>query len=206
MPRLPYCGSAERHVASPGDGTRPWHPFDGTFVATAAGQGAFGCAPLCLGAAIVIAFAGSIAASGWAEAGLSLAFDGVTHAFAPQMDGARTGFTRFVSVDAVSIEGADGRARLVIELAMPPRTRSTDSPHDVRISFRPDGWRDYWVSPPGVPAAAVEIEHIDLSGPSPRIIGRFALPLCFTPSPIHVPDPAKCLPASGRFDTALVRD
>ena len=159
-----------------------------------------------IGAVFAVAFAWSAAASGWADPGLSLEFDGVTHVFVPQMDGARTGFTRFLSVDAVSIEGADGQARLVVELALPPRAQTTDIPHDARISFRPDGWRDYWVSPHDFPEGSVAIDHIDLSGPSPRIVGRFALPLCFTPTPVHTPDPARCLPASGRFDTALVRD
>ncbi len=63
------------------------------------------------------------------------------------MEGARTGFTRFLSVDAVSIEGKDGVATLVLELALPPGARTIDAPHDARISFRPDGWQDYWVSP-----------------------------------------------------------
>jgi hypothetical protein len=100
----------------------------------------------------------------------------------------------------------DGSARLVLELALPPGARTGDSPHDARVSFRPEGWRDYWVSSPDLPEGAVVIDHLDLSGPIPRIVGRFALPLCFTPTPVHMPDPARCLPASGRFDTQLVQD
>jgi hypothetical protein len=141
-----------------------------------------------------------------AETVLSLAFDGAVRSFTPVMEGARTGFTRFASVDAVSIEGADGPARLVLELALPPGSQSGAALHDGRILFRPDGFRDYWVSPPVLPEGAVEIEQLDLSGRSPRITGRFEVPLCFTPSPMRTPDPARCRPASGRFSTVLVRD
>lgn len=141
-----------------------------------------------------------------AEPRLSLEFDGTTHAFAPQMEGARTGFTRFLTVDAVSIEGKDGFATLVLELALPPGARTGDAPHDARIGFRPDGWRDYWVSPPNFPAGAIVIDYLDLSSQTPEISGRFAVPLCYTATPVHAPDPARCLPASGRFSTALVRD
>jgi hypothetical protein len=160
-----------------------------------------------IGAVVAVTSVCSAASGGWASPGLTLEFDGATHVFVPQMDGARTGFTRFLSVDAVSIEGADGLARLVVELALPPRGSQTpDVPHDARISFRPDGWRDYWVSPLEYREGSVVIDHIDLSGPSPRIAGRFQMPLCFTPTPVHMPDTARCLPASGWFDTALVRD
>ena len=141
-----------------------------------------------------------------AETALSLEFDGATHALSPQMNAGRTGVTRFVTVDAVSIEGVDGPAGLVLELAFTPGARSDDQPHDARISYRPDGWRDYWVSPPDFPPGAVVIDHLDLSGPEPRIAGSFAMPLCFTPSPVHTPDPARCLPASGRFAAPLERD
>ena len=141
-----------------------------------------------------------------ADPALTLEFDGTTHAFTPQMDGARTGFTRFLSVDAVSIEGKDGVATLVLELALPPGARTGDAPHDARISFRPDGWQDYWVAPLDFPAGAIVIDHLDLSSKAPEISGQFAVPLCFTASPVHAPAPTRCLPASGRFTTALVRD
>lgn len=137
---------------------------------------------------------------------MTLAFDGGAHAFRPLLDGARTGFTRFLSVDAVSIEGAAGPARLVLEISLPPGAQTGDQPRDARISFRPDGWRDYWVSPPNFPEGALRIDQLDLSGPSPRIVGHFAVPLCFTPTPLHTPDLTNCLPASGRFETALARE
>lgn len=141
-----------------------------------------------------------------AEPALTLDFDGITHVFVPQMEGARTGFTRFMSVDAVSIEGKDGVATLVLELSLPPGARTGDAPHDARISFRPEGWRDYWVSPLDFPAGAVVITHLDLSSQAPEISGHFAVPLCYTATPIHAPDPERCLPATGRFTTVLVRD
>ncbi len=141
-----------------------------------------------------------------AQTGMSLEFDGAHHAFAPQLEGGRTGFTRFASVDAIGLEGAQGRMRLVLELALPPGSATRAAPHDIRISFRPEGFRDYWVSPADTPGDTVVIEYLDLSGPSPRIAGQFTVPLCFTVSPLHQPDPARCLTASGRFDTALVRD
>ena len=154
-------------------------------------------------AASVIVVFGTQARS---DPALLLEFDGTTHAFTPRMDGARTGFTRFMSVDAVSIEGKDGGATLVLELSLPPGARTGDAPHDARISFRPEGWRDYWVSPVEFPEGGIVIEHLDLSSQTPEISGRFAVPLCHTATPIHAPDPARCLPASGRFSTALVRD
>lgn len=138
--------------------------------------------------------------------GLTLEVDGTAHAFSSQLDGARTGFIRFASLDAVSIEGAAGSARLVVEMSLRPAARTGDQPHDARISYRPDGWRDYWVSPPDFPEGALVIDHLDLSGPSPRIAGHFAVSLCFTPTPLHTPDLTNCLPASGRFDTALARE
>jgi len=164
------------------------------------------------GAGLVLALAGpgvgAVAARDLSAIfpGLTLEVDGTAHAFTSQLDGARTGFTRFASVDAVSIEGAAGAARLVVEMSLRPAARTGDQPHDARISYRPDGWRNYWVSPPDFPRGALVIDHLDLSGPAPRIAGHFAVPLCFTPTPLHTPDLTNCLPASGRFDTALARE
>ena len=141
-----------------------------------------------------------------AGSGMTLHFKGETRSFTPQMEGARTGFTRFLSVDAVSMEGADGPARLVLELSLPPAARMGDAPHDARISFRPEGWRDYWVSPLEFPHGAVSISHLDLSGPAPRIAGVFEVPLCFIQSPLHAPDLARCSDARGQFDTSLIPD
>ncbi|MGJ3264666.1 MAG: hypothetical protein ACFE0R_15670 [Salinarimonas sp.] len=137
---------------------------------------------------------------------LDLVFDGDALTFTPVMDGARTGFTGFLSVDAVSIEGASGPARLVLEIALPPGSSTGAAPHDARILYRPDGFRDYWVSPTPFPEGAIAIERLDLAAATPRIAGRFEAPLCFTASPMHLPDPARCVTVSGRFDTPLVHD
>ncbi|MCC6007279.1 MAG: hypothetical protein JJU40_06360 [Rhodobacteraceae bacterium] len=153
-------------------------------------------------AAALVALPGAASA----EAVLSLTFDGALHRFVPEMEGARTGFSRFATLQAVSIEGSDGPARLVLEMSLLPGARAGDAPYAARISFRPDGWRDYWVSPPELPGGAVSVELFDLSGPAPRIAGRFEAPLCFTPTPLHPPDPARCRTAAGRFDTPLVPD
>ena len=141
-----------------------------------------------------------------ADPALSLEFDGNTLSFAPQIDGARTGFTRFMSVDAVSMEGRDGVAALVVELSLPPGARTGDTPHDARISYRPDGWRNYWVSQLDFPQGSVIIDHLDLSSQTPSISGKFAVALCFAATVLHVPDADNCLPASGQFNTVLVRD
>jgi hypothetical protein len=162
--------------------------------------------PGALGVAVILSATAPHLASAQEANGLSLMFERGSHDFVPLMDGARTGFTRFLTLDAVSIEGVAGPARLVVELSLPPGARSGDQPHDARISFRPDGWRDYWVTPPDLPAGAVILDHIDLSGSEPRIAGWFAAPLCLTRSPVHTPDPERCLPASGRFATPLARD
>lgn len=155
---------------------------------------------------VVACVFGGFATHALAEPHLSLEFDGTTHVFAPQMEGARTGFTRFISVDAVSIEGKDGIATLVLELSLPPGARTGDAPHDARISFRPQAWRDYWVSPPDFPFGGIVVDRLDLSSQVPEISGQFAVPLCYTASPVHAPDLTRCLPASGRFSTTLVRD
>lgn len=147
-----------------------------------------------------------LAAQASAGGGLTLEFNGMATSFTAQMEGTRTGFTRFQSVDAVSMEGADGSARLVVELSLPPAARLGDRPNAARISYRTDGWRDYWVSLPDKPKGAIKIEHLDLSGPTPRIRGDFAVMLCFTKSPVHLADLTRCHPATGAFDTALVPD
>lgn len=139
-----------------------------------------------------------------AEASLRLHFDGAHQVFTLVTEGGRSGFTRFAALDAVSIEGQDGPARLVVEITLPAGADSGASPWDARISFRPQGFRDYWVSPPAFPEGGIVIDQLALSGPAPWIAGRFDVPLCFTRSPLHPPDPARCLPASGQFDTPLV--
>jgi hypothetical protein len=171
-------------------------------------HGAVRAARLCLvGLACLLATSPALAQAQAQTGGqISLQFDGATRSFEPRMDGARTGFTRFLSVDAVSIEGTDGAARLVLELSLMSGTGGSDQPHDARILYLPEGWRDYWVSPQVFPAGGVVIEALDLSGPEPHVAGRFDVPLCPTPGPTALSDPGRCKQATGRFATPLVAD
>ncbi len=156
--------------------------------------------------AIITASALLLTAQGASAEGITLSFDGMNRRFTPLMDGVRTGFSRFDTVDAISIEGADGAARLVIEMSFPPGARRGDQPHDARISYRPDGWRDYWVSPPLFPQGALAVDGLDLSSLEPRISGSFSVPLCPARSVVHPPNLEHCQTATGRFSTLLVRD
>lgn len=139
----------------------------------------------------------------YAEDSMSLHFQDFTQDFALDDPQSRAGFTRFMSVDAVSFEGVAGAARLVVQLSLPP---GGSVPHDARILFLPEGWRDYWVSPLVFPEGGVVLEALALSGTAPRIAGRFDVDLCFTRSPMHLPDMDKCHRASGEFATALVAE
>lgn len=141
-----------------------------------------------------------------ARAEVMLEFDGGSYRLDVGVDGAGAGFTRFMAVDAVSIHAVAVYGRLVLEIALPPRARQGDHPHDARILFQPDGWRNYWSSPPDFPDGGVVVTDLDLSGPAPWIAGHFSVPLCFTQSPIHTPNLARCQPATGRFDTRLTLD
>ncbi len=132
-----------------------------------------------------------------------LEFEGSEMAFTFDDPQARAGFTRFMSVDAVSFEAVAGAARLVIELSLPP---GGDAPHDARIMFRPDGWRDYWLSPLIFPDGGVVVSQLALRGTAPHIEGQFETPLCFTASPMTLPDPDRCVPARGHFRTRLHPD
>lgn len=141
-----------------------------------------------------------------AQAEVLLEFDGDSHRLDTQADTGRAGFTRFMVVDAVSFGAVAGPARLVLELALPPRARQGDQPHDARILYQPDGWRDYWTSPPDFPEGGVVVTHLALSSPAPRIAGYFAVPLYFTKDPTHASDLSQCQSATGRFDTPLTQD
>ena len=139
---------------------------------------------------------------------LTLEFQGQSYRFLPEMEGARTGFTRFAALDAVSMEGAplEGAERLVLQFSLPPGAGISVAVLDARIMFRTDGWRDYWVSPLVFPADAIRFEELQLSGPTPRIAGRFDVELCPVVSPLHLPDMAECSSARGSFRTELIRD
>ncbi len=159
---------------------------------------------LCV-AALVAALVG---VPGRAEDVLALVFKGESYQFVPEMEGARTGFTRFAALDAVSLEGArpDGPERLVLQVSLAPGEGADVAPLDGRIMFRPDGWRDYWVSAEVFPPEAIRIEELELSGPEPWIAGGFDLELCLVASPLQRPDASACEQAMGEFRTRLMRD
>ncbi|TVS01359.1 MAG: hypothetical protein EA407_11920 [Rhodobacteraceae bacterium] len=161
------------------------------------------------GAFCVVALVAALAGvPGHAEDGLTLVFKGESYHFAPEMDGARTGFTRFAALEAVSLEGArpDGPERLVLQVSLAPGEGADVAPLDGRIMFRPDGWRDYWVSAAVFPGDAILIEELELSGPEAWIAGGFDLELCPVASPLHPPDTSGCEQAIGEFRTRLMRD
>jgi len=135
-----------------------------------------------------------------AQADVVLEFDGGNYRLNV---GVGAGFTRFMVVDAVSIHAVATSGRIILEIALPLRAQRGDQPHDARILFQPDGWRNYWSSAPEFPAGGLVVTALDLSGPAPRITGHFSVPLCFTKSPMHTPNLAQCKPATGRFDTVL---
>ncbi len=147
----------------------------------------------------VVLVSGAVSAA--AEPALQFRFQDIAQDFALNAPQSRAGFTRFMSVDAVSFEGVAGDARLVVQLSLPP---GGSMPHDARILFLPEGWRDYWVSPLVFPEGGVTVEALRLSGTEPRIAGRFDVDLCFTRSPMHLPDMDQCYRASGAFATDLV--
>lgn len=149
--------------------------------------------------ALILSLPAPVMAQDW----IVLEFQGAQISFTLDDPLARAGFTRFMSVDAVSFEGVVGPARLAIELALPP---GGDRPHDARIMFRPDGYRDYWLSPLVFPDDGVVIDDLTLSGADARISGRFETPLCFTATALTLPDPARCDLARGQFQTGLHSD
>lgn len=154
-------------------------------------------------AALGIPFLVASAFGAGADTAMTFRFQDIEQPFALDDPQSRAGFTRFMSVDAVSFEGVAGAARLVVQLSLPP---DGAVPHDARILFLPDGWRAYWVSPLVFPEGGVVVETLRLSGDAPYIAGRFEVDLCFTQSPMHLPDPQNCAPASGRFATPLQRE
>jgi hypothetical protein len=135
---------------------------------------------------------------------MTLDFPDAPGRFVPVPGGA--GLTRFRALDAIGIDGQAGRARLVIEIALPPGAGPLDAPLDARVSFRPAGFRDYWQTTGPLPSGAIALDTVALSGPSPRIAGRFRVVLCRRASAMAPADPGDCHPAAGRFDTTLQID
>ncbi len=118
----------------------------------------------------------------------------------------RAGMTRFATLDAISLEGAAGTARLVVNLALPPDARPGVQPLDARVTYRPDGFVDYWETPdlPGSDAFAFTL--LDLSGPQPQIEGSFQVRLCRRASVMQPADPKDCRTARGTFASELQID
>ena len=154
--------------------------------------------------ALALALAVGATASANDDDGITLDFPDAPHRFAPVPEGA--GFSRFSMLDAVGVEGAAGPARLVIELALAPDSTPGAAPLEARLTFRPDGFRDFWQTPGPVPEGAVTLTRVDLRGPRPRIAGQFAVTLCRRASVTAPPDTGDCHPATGTFDMALTRD
>jgi len=116
------------------------------------------------------------------------------------------GITRFSMLDAIGIEAAAGSARLVLEIALPPGARPGAAPVDAWVTYRPDGFRDYWqTAEPPLPGAIV-VKDVGLRGPSPWIAGRFRVLLCRRASMMVPADPGACRPAAGTFHTTLQID
>ena len=158
-------------------------------------------APLAAPLALILALAAGPVS---AEGALALAFPGAPKRFAAVPGGA--GITRFSILDAVGIEGAAGAARLTLEIALPPDAGPGTAPLDARVTYRPEGFRDYWQTAAVPPPGAIVLEEVALRGPAPRLAGRFRVTLCRRASVMVAADPGDCRIAAGTFDTPLQID
>ncbi|WP_209425256.1 hypothetical protein [Pararhodobacter sp. SW119] len=161
--------------------------------------------PAVLAASLITALAATPApAQGW----LTLDFPGAPARLAPVAGGA--GITRFSMLDAVGIEAAGEAgaetARLVIEIALPPDAAPGTLPLDARVTYRPDGFRNYWQTADLPPPGAIVLEDVALRGPAPRLAGRFEVVLCRRASVMVPADAGDCRSAAGAFDTPLQID
>jgi len=135
---------------------------------------------------------------------LQFDFPGAPKAFAPVPG--RAGLTRFGALDALSIEGQAGSARLVVEFALPPDAGPDAAPIDARVTFRPDGFTNFWQTAEMSGSQAIRLTQVALSGPQPRIAGSFAVTLCARASVLRPADPDTCQIARGEFSTQLQID
>ncbi len=118
----------------------------------------------------------------------------------------RAGMTRFSMLDAISFEGAAGPTRLVVEIGLPPRAPLDATPVDARVTYRPDGFTDYWQTI-GMPRAGeFTFTQLDLSGPRPQIAGEFRVTLCQRASVMVLANTEACRQAVGTFATHLQID
>lgn len=118
----------------------------------------------------------------------------------------RAGITRFAMLDAISLEGQAGAARLVVKFALPPDAGTSAQPLDARVTYRPDGYVDYWQTAERPAPGAIIFEQVQLSGPRPRIAGRFEVTLCARASVMVAHDTGNCSLARGRFESELQID
>jgi hypothetical protein len=157
--------------------------------------------PALFAAPLVVALATAPAsAQGW----LTFDFAGAPDRLVPVPGGA--GITRFWMLDAIGIEGSADTARLVIEIALPPDAGRGTAPVDARITYRPDGSRDYWQTAELPPPGALVLDRVALRGPVPRISGRFQVRRCRRASVMVKADTGDCRPAAGAFDMHLQID
>ena len=155
-------------------------------------------------AAVLILAPAATAVPARADGSLTFSCPGAAEHFHPVPNGA--GFTRFSMLDAIGIDAAAGTARLVIEVALPPGATAGSDPVDARVTYRPDGFRDYWQTADMPPPGAIVIDAVSLRGPVPSIAGRFRVTLCRRASVMVPADPGDCHPAEGSFDTQLQID
>lgn len=133
---------------------------------------------------------------------LSFTFDGASIQFGPD----RAGMTRFAMLDAISLEGVADRARLVVKFALPPEAGLDAHPLDARVTYRPDGFADFWQSIDAPGPGAFVFDAVQLSGPGPRVAGRFEVTLCRRASVMVQADRSDCRAAKGAFATELQID
>ena len=118
----------------------------------------------------------------------------------------RAGMTRFSMLDAISIEGQAGAARLVVKFALPPDAGPGAQLLDARVTYRPDGFADFWQTVDIPAPEAFRFERVVLTGPRPEIAGRFNVALCPRVSIMRPADLEGCRMASGQFATHLQID
>ena len=118
----------------------------------------------------------------------------------------RAGMTRFSMLDAISLEGQAGAARLVVKFALPPDAAPDAQPLDARVTYRPHGYVDYWQTAELPAPGAFIFEQVQLSGPRPRVTGRFEVTLCARASVMDMHDSGNCSVARGRFASDLQID
>lgn len=130
-------------------------------------------------------------------------FSGAPEHFSKLPD--RAGMTRFSALDAISFEGVAGPEHLVVKIAIAAGATKQDPLLDARVTYRPNGFTNYWQSIEIAPDA-FHFDLLELSGMTPRIAGGFTVSLCHRASVMTQPDPEQCQTAQGQFFTDLQID